>query len=248
VIGAIVAVAVGAAAVLWVTRSDDESSDTRTAPADASQTTAPDDAEAVGSSAPESTPPSAAPSTSGAPVVLPTTAPSVAPTTPSETAVPTGSVLPAPAVPGGATVFSDPAGWTIAIDPAWEFQQAEQFTGWFVGTGTTGFRDNINVALETLASPISLDDYVVAATSFINTQATEVEIVDQRRLVGEDGIEVHVITWLGAVGGASQRLAFVQAMTVTSTRAYVATFTSQPGRLSELAPVIGPYLATIRGT
>lgn len=253
VLGAVVAVALGAAAVLWVTRSgDDESSDNpsessdATDATDAGATTTPADTDVNDTAAPEPTPPSE-PTPTSTPVVLPTAPPTVAPTAPADTAAPTVSVLPAPPVPGGATLFSDPAGWTIAVDPAWEFQQSDEFTGWFTGTGSSGFRDNVNVALEDLASPLALDAYVVAATGFINTQATEVEIVDQRRLVGDDGVEVHVITWLGAVGGASQRLAFVQAMTVTATKAYVATFTSQPGRLLELATVIGPYLATIRG-
>ena len=83
-------------------------------------------------------------------------------------------VLPAPPAPDGATVHTDPAGWSIAVDPAWEFRQAEDFTGWFTGTGTDGFADNVNVTLEVLPAAMTLDDYIVAAKGFISTSAADV--------------------------------------------------------------------------
>ena len=187
------------------------------------------------------------------PPTQPTTPPTDPPATPDPTATPAPSApaveaLPAPPVPAGATLFSDPDGWTIAVDPAWQREESPEFAGWFTGTGSTGFSDNVNIVLENLPTALSLDEYLVAAIGVINTQATDVEIVDQRRFVGVDGVQVHVVTWLGTVVGANQRLGFVQAMTVTATKAYVATFTAQPGRLAQLATTVGPYLATVRGT
>ncbi len=240
IIAAAVAVAIGAGAVLWITggNGDDEASE-------AVDTTAVDDASTVApadTNAPEPTP---APASTGPAVVLPTVAPTAPPeaTAPAEPAVP---VLPAPPAPAGATPYADPTGWTIAVDPAWEFSQSADFTGWFTGSGTDGFADNVNVTLEDLPGAMSLDEYIVAAKGFISTSAADVAIVDERRFAGADGVEVHVITWTGSVGGG-QPLAFVQAMTVTATRAYVATFTSQPARMVDLAATIGPYLLTIRG-
>lgn len=242
IIGAVVALAIGAGAVLWITGGDD--GDDNSDRSDAAATTAADepaDTAAASTTPPEPTP---APASTGPAVVLPT----VAPTTPPEqsTPAPLLPVLPAPPAPAGAVPYTDPAGWSIAVDPAWEFSQSEDFIGWFTGTGTDGFADNVNVTLEDLPGPMTLDDYVVAAKGFISTSAADVAIVDERRFAGVDGVEVHVITWSGSVGGG-QPLAFVQAMTVTSSRAYVATFTSQPARMVELATTIGPYLLTVRG-
>ena len=241
IIGAVVALAIGAGAVLWITSGDD--SDDDSGRSDAAATTAADEPAdtAAGTTPPEPTP---APASTGPAVVLPT----VAPTTPPEqtTPGPLVPVLPAPPAPEGAVPYTDPAGWSIAVDPAWEFSQSDDFTGWFTGTGSDGFADNVNVTLEDLPGPMTLDDYVVAAKGFIATSAADVAIVDERRFAGADGVEVHVITWSGSVGGG-QPLAFVQAMTVTSSRAYVATFTSQPARMVDLATTIGPYLLTVRG-
>lgn len=243
IIGAVVALAIGAGAVLWITRGGDDDADAgdRTDRPDATATTAADEP-AVSTVPPEPTP---APASTGPAVVLPTPAPTTAPA--STAPAPLVPVLPAPPAPAGATTYADPAGWSIAVDPAWEFSQSDTFTGWFTGTGSDGFADNMNVTLEELPAPMTLDDYVVAAKGFISTSAADVAIVDERRFAGADGVEVHVITWTGSVGGG-QPLAFIQAMTVTATRAYVATFTSQPARMIDLATTIGPYVVTVRGT
>lgn len=243
IIGAVLALAIGAAAVLWITGGDDTDDDS----SDAVDTTEVDDATSVAPTtiAPEPTP---APTSTGPAVVLPTVAPTAPPeTTPATPAVSAVPLLPAPPAPAGATPYADPAGWTIAVDPTWEFSQSADFIGWFTGTGTDVFADNVNVTLEDLPGAMSLDEYIVAAKGFISTSAADVVIADERRFAGADGVEVHVITWTGSVGGG-QPLAFVQAMTVTATRAYVATFTSQPARMVDLATTIGPYLLTIRGT
>ncbi len=248
VIGAIAAIALGAGAVLWVTHSSDDDASGRSGDERNSSTSEADDAAPTSLAEPSS---SVAPTTSAPAVVLPTTPPTTPPTPPPTTPAPSAPAVeaqPSPPVPAGATLFSDPAGWTIAVDPAWQREESPEFAGWFTGTGSPGFSDNVNIVLEDLPSALALDEYVVAATGVINSQATDVEIVDQRRFVGADGVQVHVVTWLGTVVGANQRLGFVQAMTVTATKAYVATFTAQPGRLAELATTVGPYLTTIRGT
>ncbi len=234
--------------MLWVTRSSDDDSSGRSADGQSSSTSEAIDAAPTSLAEPSS---SVAPTTSAPSVVLPTTPPTTPPTDPPTTPAPSApavEALPSPPVPAGATLFSDPAGWTIAVDPAWQREESPEFAGWFTGTGSTGFSDNVNIVLEDLPSALGLDEYVVAATAVINSQATDVEIVDQRRFGGVDGVQVHVVTWLGTVVGANQRLGFVQAMTVTTTKAYVATFTTQPGRLAQLVTTVGPYLTTIRGT
>ncbi|MFN6118497.1 MAG: hypothetical protein ACK5CE_02485 [Actinomycetes bacterium] len=253
-VGALVAIAVGAGAVLWLTRGDDagdagDAGETErteqteqterteqteetdggdgTAPAgtDAAPTTAADTAGTVADTTPATT----------TPLVLPTT---VAPPT-------TDASLAVVDIPPGATIHSDPSGWTIALDPAWTV--SPDATAWFTGTGTPDFQDNVSVAVEVLSQAVTLDEYLVAAIGQIQTQAADFQFVDQRRVVGADGVEVEIIGWSGTFTGLPT-LAFVQAVTVTPTNAYIATFTSLPDRMPALAPTIGPYLTTIRGT
>ena len=76
--------------------------------------------------------------------------------------------------------------------------------------------------------------------------ASDVNVLDERRVIGEDGVTVAVVTWTGTLPGLP-KLAFIQAMAVSASRAYVATFTSEPDRMRDLALVVGPYLATVRG-
>jgi hypothetical protein len=258
-VGALAAVAVGLGAVWWLTRSGDDAADrssNRTADqssdddaddaddADGSQEAddADDDGPASTELAVTTTIALTLPST-----IVPTS--SLAPTTDAatSTSVVDSTAAPAPATPAGAQPYVDPGGWSIAIDPAWQFQQSETFTGWLIGTGTEAFRDNVNVATEALPRELTLDEYAEAALGVIRRQASDVQIVDRRRVVGADGVGVEVIDWSGSFG-TGQQLAFVQAMTVTPTNAYVATFTSEPDRMPDLAATVTAYLVTIRGT
>ena len=242
IVGALVAIAVGAGAVLWLTRGGDDAGDAgETEQTEPTEPTEPTDG--ADDTAPAGT--DAAPTTAADPAetIAPSTTALVLPTT----VVPptTDASLPVVDIPPGATIHSDPSGWTIALDPAWTV--SPDATAWFTGTGTPDFQDNVNVAVEVLPLEVTLDEYVVAAIGQIQTQAADFQFVDQRRVVGADGVEVEIIGWSGTFTGLPT-LAFVQAVTVTPTNAYIATFTSLPDRMPALAPTIGPYLTTIRGT
>jgi len=250
--GAALAAALGAGVVLWTARSgdDDSSASTDTGSPEATDDSgAADPADSIVETTVAPVAPVAPVTTESVPPA--TTAPPTLPDTitPETTPAPETTTAPTPAnvvdVPPGAVLYADPAGWSISVDPAW--QQSPDAAAWFTGTGSGEFQDNVNVAVEDLASPRTLDDYVAAAIALINTQATDFEIVDQRRVVGTDGVEVEVIEWTGSFAGLP-RLAFVQAVTVTPQRAYIATFTSQPDRMPALAPTVTPVLTTIRGT
>ena len=239
--------AVGFGAVLWLTRDgDDDTGDTSATDA---ATDAPDDTGSLDTTAatvPVSTPtptaePTPASTTPLTPLTLPTTVAPTEPATPT-TAAPVPVAVPADAVP-----YTDPAGWSLAVAPGWRFEQTPTFTGWFTGTGSDGFQDNVNVVLEDLPRTMDLTTYVDAAVALIQGQAADAVITDRQRVVGPDGVEVELVSWTGTLPGLPT-LAFVQAMTITDTRAYVATFTSEPARIGDLALAFGQYLATVRGT
>ncbi|MEZ5248833.1 MAG: hypothetical protein R2713_06350 [Ilumatobacteraceae bacterium] len=246
-LGALVAMAVGFGAVLWLTRSGDD--DTRdTASTDAGGDT-PDDTGALDTGAPDA-PPVTVPVTTPAATVEPVPVTTIPLTLPGTVALtdppPPTTEAPIPvAVPADAVPYADPAGWSLAVAPGWRFEQTPTFTGWFTGTGSDGFQDNVNVVLEDLPRAMDLATYVDAAVALIQGQAPDAVITDRQRVVGPDGVEVELVSWTGTLPGLPT-LAFVQAMTITDTRAYVATFTSEPARIADLALAFGQYLATVR--
>jgi hypothetical protein len=116
----------------------------------------------------------------------------------------------------------------------------------FTNTGSDTFDDNINVTVEALTAPISLDDYLAAAKSGILAAAPDFQLVDERRFLGPDGVELVLITWSATLPNLPP-LSFLQSLTVTPTNAYVATFTSEPDRMPQIAALFEPYLLTLRG-
>jgi hypothetical protein len=231
-IAALVVVALGLATALWLTSDD---------------TDTPTDGTAV-----VATPPvTAAPATTAPALTLPTAPPATTPATEAapttEAPVPT-TVLPTPApdVPAGSIVVTDPAGWVMSMDPSWTESTQNGVRNWFTNTGSDTFDDNINVTVEALTAPISLDEYLAAAKSGIQTAAPDFQLVDERRILGPDGVELVLLTWSATLPNLPL-LSFLQTLTVTPTNAYVATFTSEPDRMPQIAALFAPFLLTLRG-
>ncbi len=227
---ALAVVLAGIATAWWITRDDEEATPPATTAVTVPPTTAPAPATTV-TTAPPTTEPEA------------TTTEPPPPTEPVATVAP----LPAPEVPPGAVVVADPAGWTIAIDPGWTETPLAGARSWVINAGSATFDDNLNVTTEALPGPLTLDQYVEAALAAVRAGAPDVEVTDVRRYVAADGAEHALVTWSGTLPGAP-RLVFVQALTVSATAAYVATFTTEPDRAPLLAIVLEPYLLSLRGS
>jgi|GEM_PF-6971514 hypothetical protein len=228
-IAALVVVALGLATALWLTSGD--TADPAT-----------DDTEVA------STPlVTAAPDTTEPALTLPTTPPSTeAPATTAAPAPTTVLPTPTPGVPPGSIVVTDPAGWTMSMDPSWTESTQNGVRNWFTNTGSDTFDDNINVTVEALTAPISLDDYLAAAKSGILATAPDFQLVDERRFLSPDGVELVLLSWSATLPNLPL-LSFLQTLTVTPTNAYVATFTSETDRMPQIAALFEPYLLTLRG-
>lgn len=236
-IAGVVVALVAIGAVAWVAGRDGGSTATQQ-----------DDDDAAGdSTAPDATPAittAVSDPASTVDVTLPATA-STIPTVPASTAPPTTVLAPSPPIPAGAVLASDPAGWVLAVDPAWNDTITSGARTFFVEPGATS-GNNVNVTTEQLPAGVDLDGYIAAAIDSIRSAASDFEIVAQRREVGADGTEIELIGWSGTLAGLP-KLSFLQAVTVSPTTAYIATFTSQPGDMSTMAPFLEPFLITLRG-
>lgn len=185
--------------------------------------------------------PTAAPSIPA--TVAPTTPATVAPTTPATiAAAPPVSI----AMPAGSVVASDPAGWTMAVDPAWSDTSTNGVRTFFIQPAATS-GDNVNVTTEALPPGVGIDAYVKAALSTIGGAAPDFVLAGQRRDSAVDGVQVELVAWSATLPGLP-KLAFLQAIMVTPTTAYIATFTSPPETMPNIAPFVEPFLLTVRGT
>jgi hypothetical protein len=228
------------AAFVWFSRDSDDTDDAGdvTIATEASIAT---DTTPAGSVAPGST---AAP----APSTVPGSEVTTAPTAPvaTEPAVTTLPPPPPVSIPPGAVLVTDPAGWTLGVDPAWNDTTGPNgIRTFFIEPGaTTG--DNVNVSTEVLPASTTLDAYVAAAIANIQSAASDFTIVAQRRETGADGVQIEMIQWVGTLSGLPT-LSFLQSVVVSPTTAYIATFTSRPETMPTMAPFLDPFLVTLRG-
>jgi hypothetical protein len=237
VVGAVVAALVAVGAFAWTKQSNDDGS-VATDPS----VTAPAASSLPGTAVPGATVPpsgSTVPAT-GATLTLPTAPPATVP------AVTVAPPPPPASIPPGSVLASDPAGWSMAVDPAWNDTTADGVRTLFITPGATA-GDNVNVSTEVLPSDVGIDAYITAAIANIQTAAPDFQIVTQRREVGADGVQVEVITWVGTLSGLP-KLSFLQSIMVSPTHAYIATFTSTPETMPTMAPFLEPFLVTLRGT
>lgn len=244
VLGALVAVAVGFAAVVWFVGGDGDGPDEVAVDATAVDA-------APGTAAPPTaitTPVSTAPADTTPPATepAPTTAPetSAPETTVPETVPPTVSTI-AFTLPPDGVAYTDPAGWTLLTDPTWTSQPSDGSTAWLTGVSSPAFADRVDVTVEQVDPGLTLDRYVAAMWQQVVTGFPDATLVDQIRAVGDDGVQREVLTWTGSVPGGPPR-AFVQAIAVEGTLAVTATLTTEPDRVRPQALLVGPFLASIR--
>ncbi|MFM2070079.1 MAG: hypothetical protein RLZZ623_342 [Actinomycetota bacterium] len=227
-----------AGAVAWSSRSKDDGAAT-------DSTELPDDSGLSGST----TPATVAPGSTVAPTVsvVGSTVPALTLPIPGTTIAVAPTVAPPPAlpIPEGSVLASDPAGWTLAVDPAWNDTTSNGIRTFFINPGTTT-GDNVNVSTEALAAPVTLDAYVAAAITNIQTAAPDFVIVSQEQQVGPDGVPLELIGWSGTLSGLP-KLSFLQSIVVSPTTAYISTFTSLPETMPNMAPFLQPFLITLRG-
>ena len=246
VLGALVAVALGFAAVLWFTRSDDTSTGASTP--DTTITIAPPGTVAPTGTAPATTVAASAPPDTAAPdtttLVMTTPDTTAADTTAPEFVPTTVADLPI-SVPADAVPFTDPAGWTLAAAPTWAALESDGSTAWLTGESSPTFADRVDVTVETVDAGVTLDEYATALWEQVVVGFPDATLVDRVRVVGDDGVRREVITWTGTLPGGPPR-AFVQAVAVQGSRAATATLTTEPDRVRPQALLAGPYLASVR--
>jgi hypothetical protein len=164
-------------------------------------------------------------------------------TTTSRPAATTVTTTAANALPG--TTFSDPTNvYRLRAAPTW--QDATVIGGlqtWSTGTGSSVFRDSVNVHIEKLPSDISMDDYLAASVK--NGPKALPSFVEIGRSVNT--VNGKVLGQLDFRSNQSIPLRHRAVVLIKGRNAIVVTYTIEPGRFDAEIGKVQPYLTSIEG-
>jgi hypothetical protein len=144
-----------------------------------------------------------------------------------------------------AVVFTDPDGvWAPDISPEWS--EATERVGpdieaWLVGTGTEGFRDNVNVLTQN-AQGADLRTYLDLSSRSLGG----LDLVASEVTTAPDGREIGLVEYSGVVPTAPEPVRAVASVIVVDDRAVVATLTASRSTFDQARAEVEPYLLTLR--
>lgn len=178
----------------------------------------------------------AAPTTTGAT----TTAP-VATTRPPTTT----AVAPTTAAPPAGTTFSDSTNvYRLRVAPTWSDSTViGGLQTWATGTGSTVFRDSVNVLIEKLPGDISMDDYLAASVR--NAPKSLPSFAEVSRSVNT--VNGKVLGQLDFRSNQNIPLRHRAVVLIKGRNAIVVTFTAEPDRFDAEASKLQPYLTSVEG-
>ena len=164
----------------------------------------------------------------------------------SATTRPTGTSVTTTAAPALAgTTFNDPANvYRLRVAPAW--QDATTVGGlqtWATGTGSTVFKDSVNVLIEKLPSDISIDDYLAASVR--NAPKSLPSFVEVGRSVTT--VNGKVLGQLDFRSNQSIPLRHRAVVLIKGRNAIVVTHTTEPTRFDAESAKLQPYLTSVEG-
>jgi hypothetical protein len=176
----------------------------------------------------------------------------VAPTTeasPRSTTTTTESAsTPDEATIPGAVLFLDPEGvYTIEVSPAWREASGTVVSGvelWYVGTGTPGFGDNINVLDQVVGPDVDLQGYLDISIAHLGG----LELIDSGTVTGAYGQELGYIEYRGMVATAPVAVHALATFVIADGKAILATLTSTEDTAVAAQDAAGDYLLTLMPT
>jgi hypothetical protein len=171
------------------------------------------------------------------PTTTTTTAKEV-PGTPDEASIP------------GAVVYVDPQGlYTLEEAPEWDEQTGSGVVPagielWYVGTGTAGFRDNINV-LEQQVGGADLQAYLDKS---IAGMGPDLQVIDSGIATGAYGQELGYVEYKGMVSTAPIPVHVFATFAIVDGTAILATLTTTEDTAAQAEDSIAQYLTTLNPT
>jgi hypothetical protein len=167
-------------------------------------------------------------------------------TTTVATTLPSTTRPPAPTTAAleGST-FSDPTNvYRLRVAPTW--QDATTIGGlqtWSTGTGSSVFRDSVNVLIEKLPADISMDDYLAASVK--NAPKSLPSFVEVGRSVNT--VSGKVLGQLDFRSNQNIPLRHRAVVLIKGRNAIVVTYTTEPARFDAEVVKVQPYLTSVEG-
>jgi hypothetical protein len=144
----------------------------------------------------------------------------------------------------GAT-FTDPTNvYRIRVAPTW--QDSTVIGGlqtWATGTGSSKFRDSVNVLIEKLPIDVSMDDYLAASVK--NAPKSLPSFVEISRSVNT--VNGKVLGQLDFTSNQNSPLRHRAVVLIKGRNAIVVTYTAEPDRFDAESVKVQPYLTSVEG-
>jgi hypothetical protein len=174
-----------------------------------------------------------------------TTGASTIPTTTAATTSRPATTAPATTAPLAGTTFTDPTNvYRIRVAPTWsDATTAGGLQTWATGTGSSTFRDSVNVLIEKLPIDISMDDYLAASVR--NAPRSLPSFVEVGRSV--TNVNGKVLGQLDFRSSQQIPLRHRAVVVIKGRNAIVVTYTAQPDRFDIEVANVQPYVTSVEG-
>lgn len=154
----------------------------------------------------------------------------------------TGSSI---STPTDGTVFTDPAGaYSLTVGPDWQDANAQAARVWFLPQGSTEFKDNVNVLVETVPSGIDLKQYTDISLKSAPKIIPDIKVLSNEQITLASGKPGTRLRFTGTTSGRT--MDFLQIYSVeTGKRAVVLTLTAPAERIDGDIAAAEQYMRTI---
>ncbi len=148
-------------------------------------------------------------------------------------------------LPARGTDFVERTGaYSLRVGEDWAEADVRNGIGWYTGTGSRRFRDNVTAIVEDLPGPIALDDYVRLSVDTIGRAGMGYEEVERRDLVLVDGRPAVVIDYRSSQSGFA--LGHRVVIALRGRVAVSVTFTAEADRFDDTVGAVAPYLGSVQ--
>lgn len=134
--------------------------------------------------------------------------------------------------------------YSLRVGAAWDEADLPNGIGWYTGTGTRRFRDNVTAIVEDLPRAIALDDYVRFSVDTIGRAGVDYEEVGRRDLVLTDGRPAVVLDYRSRQGGFT--LGHRVVIAVRGRVAVSVTFTAEADRFDDEVGDVASHLESLQ--
>lgn len=163
---------------------------------------------------------------------------------PAETDAAAGPAERAELPAAGSDFVENTGAYSLRVGEDWDETDVPNGIGWYTGSGSRRFRDNVTAIVEDLPRAVPLDEYVRLSVQTIGRAGVSYEEVERHDLVLVDGRSAVVIDYRSSQSGYT--LGHRVVIAVRNRVAVSVTFTAEAERFDDAVRDVAPYLRSVQ--